>query len=40
MPTVLVRAMKPFGGALLVADRFVQALLATNTAARVAQTPD
>jgi pimeloyl-ACP methyl ester carboxylesterase len=40
MPTVLVRALKPLNGALLVPDHAVEALLATNPAVRVAETPE
>ena len=40
MPTVLVRALKPLNGALLVPDHAVEALLATNPAIRVAETPE
>ncbi len=40
MPTVLVRAMKPLNGALIVPDRAVEALAATNPAVRVVQTPE
>ncbi len=40
MPTVLVRAMRPLNGALIVPDRAVEALVATNPAVRVVETPD
>jgi pimeloyl-ACP methyl ester carboxylesterase len=40
MPTVLVRALKPLNGALIVPDHAVEALLATNPAVRVAETPE
>jgi pimeloyl-ACP methyl ester carboxylesterase len=40
MPTVLVRALKPLNGALIVPDRAVTALLATNPAVGVAETAD
>jgi pimeloyl-ACP methyl ester carboxylesterase len=40
MPTVLVRAMKPLNGALIVPDRAVAALLATNPGVRVVETPE
>jgi len=39
MPTVLVRALKPLNGALIVPDRAVEALQAGNPAVRVAETP-
>jgi pimeloyl-ACP methyl ester carboxylesterase len=39
MPTLLVRALVPLNGALIVPDRAVEALLATNPAVRVAETP-
>jgi pimeloyl-ACP methyl ester carboxylesterase len=39
MPTVLVRAMQPLNGALIVPDRAVEALLATNPGVRVVETP-
>jgi pimeloyl-ACP methyl ester carboxylesterase len=40
MPTVLVRAMKPLNGALIVPDRAVEALMATNPRVRVVETPE
>jgi pimeloyl-ACP methyl ester carboxylesterase len=40
MPTVLVRAMKPLGDALIVPDRAVAALVATNPKVRVVETPE
>jgi pimeloyl-ACP methyl ester carboxylesterase len=40
MPTLLVRAMRPLNGALIVPDRAVEALVATNPAVRVVETPD
>ena len=40
MPTVLVRAMKPLNGALIVPDRAVDALVATNPKVRVVETPE
>jgi len=40
MPTVLVRAMKPLDGALIVPDRAVAALVATNPKVRVVETPE
>jgi pimeloyl-ACP methyl ester carboxylesterase len=39
MPTVVVRAMKPLNGALIVPDHAIEALAATNPAVRVVQTP-
>jgi pimeloyl-ACP methyl ester carboxylesterase len=39
MPTVLVRALKPLNGALVVPGHAVQALLAANPAVRVTETP-
>ncbi len=39
MPTVLVRALKPLSGALIVPDRVVEAVLASNPVVRVAETP-
>lgn len=40
MPTVLVRAIKPFGDALVIPDPAVDALLAANPAVRVVETPE
>jgi pimeloyl-ACP methyl ester carboxylesterase len=40
MPTVLVRALKPLNGALVVPDHAVEALLAANPAVRVVNTPE
>jgi pimeloyl-ACP methyl ester carboxylesterase len=40
MPTALVRALKPLNGALIVPDRAVAALVATNPKVRVVETPD
>ena len=40
MPTLLVRAMRPLNGGLIVPDRAVSALLATNPAVRVVETPE
>lgn len=40
MPTLLIRAMRPLNGALIVPDRAVAALLAVNPAVRVVETPD
>lgn len=40
MPTLLVRALKPLNGALIVPDRAVKALTETNQAVRVAETPE
>ncbi len=38
MPTVIVRALKPLNGALVVPDRAVEALRATNPAVRMVNT--
>jgi pimeloyl-ACP methyl ester carboxylesterase len=40
MPTLLVRAMQPLNGALIVPDRAVAGLLSANPAVRVVETPD
>jgi pimeloyl-ACP methyl ester carboxylesterase len=40
MPTLLVRAMKPLNGALIVPDRAVDAFAATNPEVRVVETPE
>jgi len=40
MPTVVVRAIKPLNGALIVPDRAIEALAATNPAVRVVNTPE
>lgn len=40
MPTLLVRALKPLNGGLIVPDRAVDGLLAANPAVRVVETPD
>ena len=40
MPTVLVRALQPLNGALIVPDRAVVALRETNPAVRVVDLPD
>ena len=40
MPTALVRALNPLNGALIVPDRAVAALVATNPKVRVVETPD
>ncbi|MFZ0833139.1 MAG: alpha/beta hydrolase [Mycobacterium sp.] len=40
MPTLLIRALKPLNGALIVPDRAVAGLLSTNPAVRVVETPD
>jgi hypothetical protein len=40
MPTVVVRAMKPLNGALIVPDHAIAALAATNPAVRVVETPE
>ncbi|MDT5092300.1 MAG: hypothetical protein QOH60_1663 [Mycobacterium sp.] len=39
MPTVLVRALQPLNGGLVVPDSAVDALLVTNPAVRVTETP-
>jgi pimeloyl-ACP methyl ester carboxylesterase len=39
MPTVLVRAMKPLGGGLIVPDHAVESLLAINPRVRVVEIP-
>jgi pimeloyl-ACP methyl ester carboxylesterase len=40
MPTVVVRAIKPLNGALIVPDCAIEALAATNPAVRVVNTPE
>jgi pimeloyl-ACP methyl ester carboxylesterase len=40
MPTVLVRAIRPLNGALIVPERAVTALHAANPSVRVVETPD
>lgn len=40
MPTLMVRAMKPLNGALIVPDHAIAALAATNPAVRVVETPE
>ncbi|WP_231737621.1 alpha/beta hydrolase [Mycobacterium sp. IS-1742] len=40
MPTVVVRAMRPLGGAVLIGDDAIDALRATNPAIRIVDTPD
>ena len=40
MPTALVRAMKPLNGALIVPDRAVAALMATNPKVRLVETSE
>jgi pimeloyl-ACP methyl ester carboxylesterase len=39
MPTLVVRAMKPLNGALIVPNHAIEALTATNPAVRVVETP-
>lgn len=39
MPTLVVRAMRPLSGALIVPDHAIEALTATNPAVRVVETP-
>jgi pimeloyl-ACP methyl ester carboxylesterase len=40
MPTLVVRAMKPLNGALIVPDHAIEALAATNPAVHVVATPE